>query len=192
VQVDAVIVPALDPTPRDAAAPLRRILLALVLLSTLGLLVELLLLEHFDSLSQWLPLALLALVLAVNLVLIVRPGRRVLRLFQALMLLCVVTGALGIYLHYRGNVEFTLELHPELRGLALFWEAVRGATPTLAAGALSQLGVLGLAYTFRHPMLRGTADPTAASATPATPATPATTGSRTRRGPSPDAQRNEP
>lgn len=186
VQVGAVTPPAADPTPRDAAAPLRRILLALVLLSTLGLLVELLLLEHFDSLTQWLPLALLVLVLAVNVVLVVRPGRRAIRLFQLLMLLCVATGVLGIWLHYRGNVEFALELHPELRGLALFWEATRGATPTLAAGALSQLGVLGLAYAFRHPMLRPAADPAA------TPATSATTGSRTTREPSPDAQRNEP
>jgi hypothetical protein len=178
-------VPAAEPTPRDAAAPLRRILLALVLLSAVGLLLELLLLGHVESLSQWMPLAILGGVLSVSLAVVVRPGRRVLRIFQLLMLLCVGTGLLGIWLHYRGNVEFALELHPELRGLALFREAIRGATPTLAAGALTQLGVLGLASAFRHPMLCTAARPAATSATSAT------TGSRTRRGPSPDAQRNK-
>lgn len=182
--------PAAESTPRDAAAPLRRILLALVLLSAVGLLVELLLLEHFDSLSQWMPLALLVGVLGVSLVLVVRPGRRVLRLFQLLMLLCVATGVLGIWLHYRGNVEFALELNPGLHGVALAWEAVRGATPTLAAGALAQLGVLGLAYAFRHPMLRHSEHATPRATAP--PATPSTTGSRTTRELSLDAQRNEP
>ena len=69
------------------------------------------------------------------------------------MALCVVTGAVGILLHYRGNVEFELERDGSIRGLRLFWEAIRGATPALAPGALSQLGLLGLAYTYRHPSL---------------------------------------
>ncbi|HEU4630338.1 MAG TPA: hypothetical protein VFS08_11380 [Gemmatimonadaceae bacterium] len=182
--------PATEPAPRDAAAPLRRILLALVLLSTLGLLLELLLLEHFESVSQWLPLVLLGGVLGVSLVLVVRPGRQVIRIFQLLMLLCVVTGLLGIWLHYRGNVEFARELDPGLRGVALVWEAIRGATPTLAAGALAQLGLLGLAYTFRHPLLRPVVPPTLREAAP--PAAPSTTGSRTTRELSLDAQRNGP
>jgi hypothetical protein len=140
-----------DPT---AEGPLRRILLVLVLLGAVGLLVELALLEHFDSVSQWIPLALLVVVLGA--VVGVRAGRgpRSVRFFQAVMALCVVVGAVGILLHYRGNVEFELERDGSLRGLRLFWEAIRGATPALAPGALSQLGLLGLAYTYRHPALR--------------------------------------
>jgi hypothetical protein len=69
------------------------------------------------------------------------------------MALCLIAGALGVYLHYRGNVEFELEREPTLSGLALLWEAVRGATPALAPGALAQLGLLGLLYAHRHPLL---------------------------------------
>jgi hypothetical protein len=146
----------------DVAAALRRALLVLVLFGAGGLVIELLLLEHFESAWQWTPLVLLAAVIPAGAVLAWRPSRRAVRIFQALMLLCVAAGVLGVYLHYRGNVEFELEREPLRRGLDLFWESIRGATPALAPGALSQLGLLGLAYTFRHPALRRPAsDPSA-------------------------------
>jgi hypothetical protein len=129
-------------------------LLALVLLGAAGLLAELALLEHFDSVSQWIPLALLAVVLGAVVAVQVSRGPRTVRFFQVVMGLCVVTGAVGVFLHYRGNVEFELERDGSLHGLRLFWEAIRGATPSLAPGALTQLGLLGLAYTYRHPSLR--------------------------------------
>ena len=147
-------VPTAPPDVVDPYAPLRRLLLALVLAGAGGLALELLLLEHYDSPWQWAPLALLALVLLVGGAVAVRPRRGLLRAFQGLMALCTVAGALGVYLHYRGNVEFEREDDPSRSGLVLFWEAIRGATPALAPGALSQLGLLGLAVAFRHPLLR--------------------------------------
>ena len=146
--------PTAPPDVVDPHAPLRRFLLALVLAGAGGLALELLLLEHFDSPWQWAPLALLALVLLVGGALAARPQRRLLRTFRGLMALCTTAGLLGVYLHYRGNVEFELESDPSRGGIVLFWEAVRGATPALAPGALSQLGLLGLAVVFRHPLLR--------------------------------------
>ena len=139
---------------RRGDSPLHRMLLALVLLGAAGLLAELALLEHFDSVSQWIPLALLAVVLGAVVAVQVSRGPRTVRFFQVVMGLCVVTGAVGVFLHYRGNVEFELERDGSLHGLRLFWEAIRGATPSLAPGALTQLGLLGLAYTYRHPSLR--------------------------------------
>jgi len=134
-------------------------MLALVILGAAGLLIELALLEHFDSVTQWIPLALLVVALAAGLAVALKRAPRAVRFFQVIMTLCVVTGAIGVYLHYRGNVEFELERDGSLRGLRLFWEAIRGATPSLAPGALSQLGLLGLAYTYRHPALRGPLTP---------------------------------
>ena len=142
-------------TARHDDGPLRRMLLGLVLLGAVGLLVELGLLEHFDSATQWIPLALLVVVVGAVVAVYVRGGRGTVRFFQGVMALCVVTGVIGVWLHYRGNVEFELERDGSLGGIRLFWEAIRGATPALAPGALSQLGLVGLAYTFRHPTLRG-------------------------------------
>lgn len=141
--------------PGDATV-LRRVLLALVLVGAAGLALELLLLEHFESVLQWIPLALLAAVLVSGAATARWPSSRTVRIFQAFMLLCVVAGLAGVFLHYRGNIEFELEREPLRRGLSLFWEASRGATPALAPGAMAQLGLLGLAYTFRHPALRRT------------------------------------
>ena len=138
----------------DSAGWLRRALLALVLFGAVGLVLELLLLEHFESVLQFIPLGLLALVILSGAVLARWPSVRAIQIFRAVMLLCVVAGAVGVYLHYRGNVEFELERQPLRQGFDLFWEAIRGATPALAPGALSQLGLLGLVYTFRHPALR--------------------------------------
>jgi hypothetical protein len=137
-------------------APLRRLLLAIVLLGTVGLLVELALLAHVEAVWQWIPLALLGVALAAELAVAVRRRAGAIRVLRAVMALCVAAGAVGVYLHYRGNAEFALERDGSLRGLHLFWEAVRGATPALAPAALSQLGLLGLAYTYRHPALGGT------------------------------------
>jgi hypothetical protein len=139
--------------PGDTVAALRRLLLALVFLGAGGLALELLLLEHFESPWQWTPLVLLGVVLAATTALARRPSARAVRLFRALMALCVAAGLAGVYLHYRGNVEFELEREPLRRGIALFWAAIRGATPALAPASLSQLGLLGLACTFRHPAL---------------------------------------
>ena len=148
---------AIRPEPEGSfagASPLRTLLLALVHLGIIGLIAELVLLEHTDSLAQWIPLAALTLGLGIAVLVALRPGPRSLRSFQGIMALFVVTGCVGLYLHLRGNLEFELENDPSLTGVALIWEALRGATPTLAPGALAQLGLLGLIYTHRHPELR--------------------------------------
>lgn len=137
----------------DTITVLRRLLLALVAFGAAGLVVELILMKHYDSAWQWTPLVLLGIVLIASALIWRRPGSATLRFFVAVMLLCVVSGAVGVYLHYRGNVEFALEREP-LRGFALFWKALRGATPALAPGAMAQLGLLGLVYSYRHPASR--------------------------------------
>jgi len=133
---------------------LRPLLLALVGIGAAGLEVELLLLEHYDSAWQFTPLVLLAVVLVAAALVWRRPSPRTVRFFQATMLLCIAAGVVGLFLHYRGNVEFELERESSLHGLRLFWKAVRGATPALAPGAMAQLGLLGLVYGYRHPALR--------------------------------------
>lgn len=136
-------------------ASLRQLLLAVILLGIVGLQVELALLRHAESLTQWIPHVALMIGLLSTLAVYFRPVVPTLRVFQAVMLIFLVVGALGVYLHFQGNVEFALERAPSLGGTALVWKALRGATPALAPGALAQLGLLGLLYTYRHPALGG-------------------------------------
>lgn len=54
----------------------------------------------------------------------------------------------------QGNVEFELEMYPDLSGWKLFRDSMMGATPALAPGAMVQIGLVGLAWTFRHPAFK--------------------------------------
>lgn len=136
-------------------ASLRQLLLAVVFIGMVGLAVELALLRHAESLTQWIPHVALMVGLLSTAAVYVRPSAATLRAFQLVMLIFVVVGALGVYLHFQGNVEFALERDPSLTGTRLIWKALRGATPALAPGALAQLGLLGLVYSYRHPALVG-------------------------------------
>lgn len=142
---------------------LRRLLFVLTLVGTAGLAAELVLLEHVDSWTQWIPVVALALGLASGVAVAIAPAPRTFALFRLVMMMYVGAGLLGLYLHYRGNVEFEREEDPSLAGLALVWRSLRGATPTLAPGALAQLGLLGLLFAWRHP---ATAGPAAEGASP--------------------------
>ena len=74
---------------------------------------------------------------------------------DSVMVLFIAAGALGMYYHYAASVEFQREVDPSLTGTALFWKALAAKTPpALAPGAMAQLGLIGLAYTFRHPSRR--------------------------------------
>lgn len=147
----------------DAPGALRLFLLGLVLLGILATTAELILLEHTEEPAQWLPLALLGAGLVAAVAAGARPGPATLRAFQVLMAGFVLAGGLGLWFHYRGNVEFELEMYPGLKGLELFRKSLSGATPALAPGMMSHLGLLGLAFTYRHPDLsrkpRATAHP---------------------------------
>jgi hypothetical protein len=137
----------------DVAGRLRKFLLLLVIGGAGGLLVELVLLKHYDGPWQWTPLVILALALGTGVAVWLRPGPRTLALFGVAMGLCIVGGLVGLILHYRGNMDWALERDPTLSGLSLVWKVLRGATPALAPGALAQLGLVGLIHLYRHPAL---------------------------------------
>jgi hypothetical protein len=133
----------------DAA---RRILLAILVLGVIGIMAELLLLNHIEDVTQMIPLGLGAATLLMTAAVGIKPSTATIRLFQLVMILMIISGAVGIYLHYGATTEFQLEMDPTLKGFALFKKAiVAKAPPALAPGAMIQLGLIGLAYTFRHP-----------------------------------------
>lgn len=132
---------------------LRRILFVTLAIGAVGTEAELLLLGHFEDWKQYGPLVLLALVLGVQgWILASRSGKSI-RALRAVMWLCVLSGGLGVYFHLRGNLEFELEMTPAETGWVLWREVLTGATPILAPGAMVQLGLIGLAWAFRHPAL---------------------------------------
>ena len=140
-------------TPRDDAATLRRLVLIVLTVGIVGVGFELVLLDHMEDNWQWAPIVLLAAGFPVSIWLFVSPGRTVIRVYQVLMGLFVLSGFVGQWLHYQGNVEFELEMYPSREGLELVWEALGGAYPALAPGTMILLGLLGLVACLRHPAL---------------------------------------
>lgn len=132
-------------------ASLRQLLLGVIVIGIVGLEVELAFLRHADSVEQWIPHVTLFVGLLTTAAIYFRPGPRTLRAFQAMMIIFIAIGGLGVFYHLKGNVEFALERDPSLSGVRLLWKALRGASPALAPGALAQLGLLGLLYGYKQP-----------------------------------------
>ncbi len=134
---------------RDKLRLARRALLAVLLLGTVGMSVELLLLGHYEELDQLIPLVLAGLALVTLTWATVAPSGAAPHALRAVMAGFVVAGAVGVVLHFQANAEFQTEIDPTQGGLELFWKVVRAkAPPALAPGAMVQLGLLGWLYAY--------------------------------------------
>lgn len=131
-------------------AAIRRLLLAVLLMGLSGTAVELLLLEHYEDPWQFVPLGVIAAGVLILMWHALRPGQTSLAVLRSTMGLCIASGALGIALHFRANVEFQLEIDPELPRSELIRKVLRAkAPPALAPGVMVQLGLFGLIYSYR-------------------------------------------
>jgi len=125
--------------------------LVVFLLGLIGTGIELLFLGHTVGLSQLIPLVLMVMTLLVLGWHAIERKSASLRAFQITMLLVVGAGLLGGALHFQFNWDFEREGEPTMSRMKVFSKALTGAAPSLAPGAMIQLGLLGLVYTFRHP-----------------------------------------
>jgi hypothetical protein len=143
-------------TPREhpVLQTIRRLLLALLAVVMLGTAADLLLLEHYEDAWQIPPLILIAIGLAVVLWTTAAGSAGAVTTLRVVMMLFIVSGMLGLVLHYIGNREFQQEMDPSLGGWALFVKVMTAkAPPALAPAVMVQMGLLGLLYTYRHPSL---------------------------------------
>jgi hypothetical protein len=144
--------PTVFPPSPDILGRVRAVLLGILLFGLVGTLVELFLLEHTDGFWQWVPIVLFGFGLVSIGWWVIARSQSSLRALQGVMLSFLAAGVIGTVLHYDGNAAFELEMMPGLGGLELFGKAMMGATPTLAPGVMIQLGLIGLLYTYRHPV----------------------------------------
>ena len=134
---------------------LRTILLVILLVGLVGTEAELLLLGHTEGAWPVSPIVLIAVSLAVLAWYGVAGNPASLHALRGVMALLLVAGIVGLWLHFASNVEWARESNPSLGGVALYRAALSGAMPVLAPGVMIQLSLLGLAYTYRHPVLSG-------------------------------------
>ena len=131
---------------------LRQFLLALLAFGLIGLGIELVLLEHHEELSMLVPFAALTVGLVAVTMHAVSGTARTARVLRVAMILLMLAGATGIVLHFRGGLEFQLEMNATLPRWTLFWKVMHmKAPPILAPGVMVQLGLVGLISTYRQP-----------------------------------------
>lgn len=135
----------------------RSLMRALVILfvgGCLGLIAELALTGHYEDWTQWIPIVLLAIGVLAGVNWLRAPGAKARVPFLLSGAGLAIGGLIGTVLHLKGNLEFELEMYPDLGGIELAAEAMTGATPVLAPGASLLLGLL--AVILSHPRFNTT------------------------------------
>ncbi len=121
----------------------KRFSIVIYVLTSLGLMTELLLESHYEEFWQVLPLVVISLGLMILLayqywtISILKISNKI------MVILLILTGCVGVFFHLKNNWGFELEIYPHLKGWELFRKTLTGAIPVLAPGALVILGLLG-------------------------------------------------
>ena len=134
----------------------RRALLAILAFGLVGTEVELFLLKHTDGFWQMVPVVVMGASLLVVLWTGLKPDFGSIWTLRVVMGVFLIAGAIGVVQHFTGNVGYEKESNPGLAGAELYKLAAMGSTPLLAPGAMLQLGLIGLLFTYRHPALTRT------------------------------------
>jgi hypothetical protein len=138
---------------RDVAK-IRLGMLGLVAFGTLAMLAELALIGHTEDSNQLIPLGVGGVGMAVVAWTARAPSVSALRSLQFVMLLYIGSGVVGITLHALANAEFQRELDPTVAGINLLLKVLEAtAPPAMAPALMVQLGLLGLLFTYKHPVL---------------------------------------
>ena len=135
---------------------MRKALAAVLIFGLLGTEVELFLLKHTDGAWQLVPVVLVGATLLLAAWAATRPSPLTLGILRVVMGVFLIVGITGVILHFTGNVGYERESNPGLGGADLYKAAMMGSTPLLAPGVMIQLGLIGLLYTYRHPVFTRT------------------------------------
>jgi hypothetical protein len=129
---------------------IRHGVLGLVVFGLIGTAVELALLAHDEDVKQFIPFAAIAIAVGATVWRLARPRRSAVLAVQLAMAILILTGVVGVVLHYQANMEFQLEMDRSLSGLNLMMKVLEAkAPPALAPANMALLGLLGLAGVYR-------------------------------------------
>lgn len=124
-----------------------RLVIVILALMCLGTLSELLLIGHYEDNWQLTPVGIIAITILLFFVLQLIRVPWLIKVFRILMIICILSGGLGVWFHLKANFEFETELHPSNSGWILIKESLSGAIPALAPGSMVALGLIGYLYT---------------------------------------------
>jgi hypothetical protein len=105
---------------------------------------------HNEDVNQFIPFVTIAVALIALGWRGFGPRRAAVRAVQGAMALLIVTGLVGMVLHFQANMEFQLEMDKSLSGLRLIMTVLEAKSPpALAPANMALLGFIGLAGVYR-------------------------------------------
>lgn len=147
-------------SPASAKA-LRRIVLTILLFSMVGAFLDLFMIEHYGEWRQQIPLLLFGFTILTLFGHALLQSKWMVRLVQCSMILLAAGGILGLIFHYQVSAAFQLEMNESMPWWRVARHVLRAtAPPALAPMAMVQMGLIGVACMFRHPLCRTSGKPT--------------------------------
>jgi hypothetical protein len=134
---------------------IRRLLLILSVLSFGVTTIELILQEHTGEPLQLFPFALCGVGGIAAVAALTRPQRSTLMALRWLMGAVAIGGMVGVLVHLQRNFAFEQEIRASAALPDMILNALKGASPLFAPGALVFAALLGLLATYAHPILEG-------------------------------------
>tara|TARA_Y200000002_G_scaffold236603_1_gene195460 strand:+ start:491 stop:937 length:447 start_codon:yes stop_codon:yes gene_type:complete len=125
---------------------LKQLILVTFLFLTLGSLLELYLIGHYEDTMQLIPIFCVSISLFNLLLLFFKVSKFTTNLFKVVLCSTLIVGIYGVYLHLKSNYQFEYEIRPSKNYWVLLKNSFSGALPTLAPLSLVVLSLVGYSY----------------------------------------------
>ena len=125
----------------------RKFLTWILGIASCGLTLDLFLIAHYETIWQLLPIALLSISIMILFLTWLFFRYWLIKAQFILSIMVTVTGLIGSWLHFQSNMDFELEMYPDLSSRELIWNALTGALPVMAPCALIPYGLTTILLT---------------------------------------------
>ena len=125
---------------------LKKVIVLAFLFMTIGTLLELYLLNHYENILQLIPVFCIAIALINSMFIYFRRSKASFNIFKIVLFLTSISGISGVFFHLQANYEFEQEIKPTANSLELFLESISGAFPALAPLSMVVLALIGYSY----------------------------------------------
>ena len=125
---------------------LKKVIVLAFLFMTIGTLLELYLLNHYENILQLIPVFCIAIALISSMFIYFRRSKASFNIFKIVLFLTSISGISGVFFHLQANYGFEQEIKPTANFWELFLESISGAFPVLAPLSMVVLALIGYSY----------------------------------------------
>tara|TARA_B110000037_G_scaffold107430_1_gene124601 strand:- start:502 stop:939 length:438 start_codon:yes stop_codon:yes gene_type:complete len=125
---------------------LKKVIVLAFLFMTIGTLLELYLLNHYENILQLIPVFCIAIALINSMFIYFRRSKASFNIFKIVLFLTSISGISGVFFHLQANYGFEQEIKPTANFWELFLESISGAFPVLAPLSMVVLALIGYSY----------------------------------------------